>query len=238
MVTPVLELIRAALNVNNILIDGEDPSADDAKATLFQLNSMLDSWNADNLIRFTERNDIFTLVPGQATYTVGPTGNFVMPRPTQIESAQVRISDSVEYSMEVVSNEVYNSITIKSITNSVQRVIMYRPEYPNGVVSFYPTPSAANPVRITTKAPFTNLSTMTEIVDLPPGYQEAIIYNLALRVATGRNRPLSQAATDMARDSLATIKRNNTEDTPLDCGDPLGNRAGAWNPRSGYWARA
>ena len=41
--------------------------------------------------------------------------------------------------MEVVSNEVYNSITIKSITNSVQRVIMYRPEYPNGVVSFYPT---------------------------------------------------------------------------------------------------
>ena len=48
MVTPVLELIRAALNVNNILIDGEDPSADDAKATLFQLNSMLDSWNADN----------------------------------------------------------------------------------------------------------------------------------------------------------------------------------------------
>ena len=64
MVTPVLELIRAALNVNNILIDGEDPSADDAKATLFQLNSMLDSWNADNLIRFTERNDIFTPFQG------------------------------------------------------------------------------------------------------------------------------------------------------------------------------
>ena len=79
---------------------------------------------------------------------------------------------------------------------------------------------------------------MTEIVSLPPGYQEAIIYNLAFRVATSMNKPLSAAALEMAQRSLETIKRNNLEDTPLEMPDILGNNGKAWNPKAGYWARA
>ena len=238
MVTPVLELIRAALNVTNVLFDGEDPDANTAKATLFQLNSMLDSWSADGLTMFSERNDLFTLVPGQGTYTVGPTGQFVMPRPVEIEGAQVRISPSVEYSLDVISNDEYNRITGKGITSSLQRVIAFLPTYPNAQITLYPVPSTANVIRITSRAPFTQLSTMTEIVSLPPGYQEAIIYNLAFRVATSMNKPLSAAALEMAQRSLETIKRNNLEDTPLEMPDILGNKGKAWNPKAGYWARA
>ena len=79
---------------------------------------------------------------------------------------------------------------------------------------------------------------MTEIVDLPPGYQEAIVYNLAHRIATSMNKPLSQAAQEMQISSMARIKRNNTNDTQLVCGDVLGRSSLAWNPNTGYWARA
>ena len=95
MQTTVLELIRAALNTTNVLFDGEDPSANTAKGALFQLNSMLDSWTADSLAIYAERNDVFNLVPDQAVYTVGPTGTWVMPRPVEIVAAQTRYTLSL-----------------------------------------------------------------------------------------------------------------------------------------------
>lgn len=238
MQTTVLELIRAALNVTNILFDGEDPDANTGKAARFQLNSMFDSWAADKLAIYSERNDVFILVPGTATYTIGPTGAWVMPRPVEITAAQTRYTSINEQSLEIVSNDAYNAIRTKGITNSVQYVMGVLPSYPNASVSLYPTPSAANPVRITSKVQFSAVTSMTEIVDLPPGYQEAIIYNLAYRIATSMNKPLSDAARDMAVRSLALIKSNNTEDTPLSVGDPLGHSSMAWNPNTGYWARA
>ena len=238
MQTTALELIRSALNVTNILFDGEDPDANTGKAARLQLNSMLDSWTADKLAIYAERNDIFTLVPGTATYTVGPTGAWVMPRPVEITAAQTRYTSINEQPLQIVSNDSYNQIRTKGITNSVQYVMGFLPSYPNASVSFYPTPSAANPVRVTSKVQFDSATSMTQIIDLPPGYQEAIIYNLAYRIATSMNKPMSDAALDMATRSLALIKSNNLEDTPLSIGDPLGREGMAWNPNTGYWARA
>ena len=100
------------------------------------------------------------------------------------------------------------------------------------------TPSTDNPVRLTSRVHFAQLTNMTEIVDLPPGYQEAIVYNLAHRIAAGMNKPLSQAAQEMQISSLARVKANNTVDTQLVCGDILGRSGQAWNPQTGYWARA
>lgn len=238
MQTTVLELIRAALNTTNVLFDGEDPDANTAKAALFQLNSMLDTWTADSLAVYAERNDLFTLVPGQAIYTVGPTGDWVMPRPVEIVAAQTRISSTIEYPLQIVSNNEYNAIRVKGLTNSIQYVMGAQYGYPNAIVSFYPTPSTINPVRITSRIHFASLSNMTEIVDLPPGYQEAIVYNLAHRIATSMNKPLSQAADEMRISSMMRIKSNNTVDTQLTCGDIFGRSAGAWNPQTGCWARA
>lgn len=238
MNTTVLELIRAALNTTNVLFAGEDPDANTAKDALFHLNSMLDSWTADSLAIYAERNDVFALTPGQATYTVGPTGAWVMPRPVEIVAAQVRVSASIEYPMDIISNVEYNSIRVKGLTNSVQYAMGVQYSYPNASVSFYPTPSTDNPVRLTSRVHFAQLTNMTEIVDLPPGYQEAIVYNLAHRIATGMNKPLSQAAQEMQISSLARVKANNTVDTQLVCGDILGRSGQAWNPQTGYWARA
>jgi len=233
-----LELARSSLNVLNILFDGEDPDANTGKMCRLHFNLMLDSLAADKLAIYTERNDIFTLVPGTATYTVGPTGAWVMPRPVEITAAQTRYTSINEQPLDIVSNDTYNAIRTKGITNSVQYVMGFLPSYPNASVSFYPTPSAANPVRITSKVQFDSVTSMTQIIEMPPGYLEMFIYNLAFRISTGQNKPMSQSAQDLAASSLALIKSNNLEDTPLSIGDPLGRDGMAWNPNTGYWARA
>lgn len=211
MALPVLELIRGALNVSNDLFPGEDPDANAARSTLVLLNSMLDSWSAEKLVTFTDRNDLFALTPGQATYTIGPTGAFVMPRPVEIMSAQA----GEDPALAVVSNEAFGMIEDKATTSDTPEVIGFLPSFPNAQASFWPVPSEAKTVRITSRAQFTQLSTMTEIVALPPGYQEAIIYNLAVRLCTSTHKAVPGSVAQMAAESLARIKANNVVDVPL-----------------------
>lgn len=215
MALPVLELIRGAYYVTNDLFPGEDPDANAARSALVLLNSMLDSWSAEKLVMFTERNDVFTLVPGQASYAIGPTGAFVMPRPTAIEAAQSIDANGNDRVLTIYSNEAFNGIEDKSATSDTQDVIGFIASFPNAQVSFWPIPTTANTVRITTKTPFAQLSTMTEIVSLPPGYQEAIVYNLAVRLCTSTHKAVPGAVAQMAAESLARIKANNVVDVPL-----------------------
>lgn len=222
MQTPVLELIRAAMNVNNILFDGEDPDANATRAGLFQLNSMLDSWSGEQIMVYSERNDVFTLVPGQATYTVGPAGNFVMPRPVEIIGVQI-VSDGDSYPIAVISNLEYQRIGDKQATADIPSSVGVLTSFPSVSLSFWPMPSVANQVRLVSRVQFTEFTSVTQIVSLPPGYQEAIIYNLAFRIATARQMPMADSAIQLAQSSLARIKRNNLVDYRLEIPDILGN---------------
>ena len=215
MAAPVLELIRAALNVTNDLFPGEDPDANAARSALFNLNSMLDSWSAEKLVAYTERNDTFTLTPGVATYSIGPTGAFVMPRPIAVNGAQAKVPGGTDTVLKVLSNDDYNGIEDKAATSEAPTEIGFLPTFPSASISFWPVPTTAAVVRISTSAPFTQLSTMTEIVTLPPGYQEAIIYNLAVRICTSTHKAVPGSVAQMAADSLARIKANNVPESLL-----------------------
>lgn len=229
MQTPVLELIRAAMNVNNILFDGEDPDANAARAALFQLNSMLDSWSGEQIMVYSERNDLFSLVPGQATYAVGPTGDFVMPRPVEIVGAQIVTTANENYPIDVISNLEYQRIGDKEATADIPSSVGVLTSFPSISLSFWPVPNVANQVRLISRVQFAELTSVTQIVSLPPGYQEAIVYNLAVRIATARQMPLSDAAVQLAQSSLARIKRNNLTDARLEIPDILGNDPGYIN---------
>lgn len=229
MQTPVLELIRAAMNVNNILFDGEDPDANATRAGLFQLNSMLDSWSGEQIMVYSERNDLFSLVPGQATYAVGPAGNFVMPRPVEIIGAQIVTPANENYPVDVISNLEYQRISDKDAEFDIPTSVGVLTSFPSLQLSFWPKPSTAYQVRLISRVQFAELASVTQIVSLPPGYQEAIVYNLAVRIATARQMPLSDAAVQLAQSSLARVKRNNLTDARLEIPDILGNDPGYIN---------
>lgn len=229
MATPVLELIRAAMNVNNMLFDGEDPDANATRAALFQLNTLLDSWSADQIMVYSERNDLFSLVPGQASYTVGPAGNFVMPRPVEIIGAQVVTAAGEDLPLSVISNLEYQRIGDKDTEADVPSAVGVLTSFPSVRLSFWPRPSTAYQVRLVSRVQFAQVSSVTEIVTLPPGYQEAIVYALAFRIATARQMPFSDAAYQMMQNSLTRIKRNNLVDARLEIPDILGNDPGYIN---------
>lgn len=69
--TTALDLITGALRRINSYAPGETLAATDANDALTLLNDLLDTWSTEHLTVFNNNENIFTLSPGKATYTIG-----------------------------------------------------------------------------------------------------------------------------------------------------------------------
>jgi hypothetical protein len=61
---------------------------------------------------------------------------------------------------------------------------------------------------MSTKA-LTEIATLDTEVSFPPGYYEALKYNLAIRLSDDFGRPLTESIVSIASESKASLKRNN-----------------------------
>lgn len=87
MSTSAATLIAAALRDIGVLAEGEPMSAAMGADGLIRLNQMVQSWQAEfGTVTAVERT-IFPLVSNQQTYTIGPGGDFNVPRPVSIDGA-------------------------------------------------------------------------------------------------------------------------------------------------------
>lgn len=71
--TKPIEIISAALKDIGALEAGETPTPEASQDALFMLNDLIDQWSNENQMVFNVTEIIFTLIPGQVQYTIGPT---------------------------------------------------------------------------------------------------------------------------------------------------------------------
>ncbi len=71
-------------------------------------------------------------------------------------------------------------------------------------------------------------SDLTTNYDFPPGYQDALEYNLAVRLAIPYGRMVTPELRQMASDSLALIKRQNYKLTDLAIDPALTHSHAGW----------
>src|SRR5882724_3877791 len=138
----VRDLVTRALRVATIVGAGEVPDADDAADALLSLNLMLDAWQAERLYVFAVVERLGTLVAGTATYTVGAGATFNVPRPQRIEWAYTRDSQNYDRDLDVVPDQVFAAISLKSLGNIFPTVLWYETAYPLGVIHLWPLPPA------------------------------------------------------------------------------------------------
>lgn len=213
---------------------GETPSAEDSADALTALNAMLSSLSLQGLTAFRNALETFTLVVGQASYTVGPSGAALTTvRPTRIIDGFVRLNGN-DYPVMLVDQATYDGYVRKGITTNLPDKVFYDPTLTNGTFYFYPTPSQANAFYFRSLKPLESFTTLAETVDLPGGYGRMLAFMLARELSGEYGRSVTPDIERMANEALMNLKRINHKAVTGSTYE-VSNPAGRYNIYSDTW---
>lgn len=213
----VNELIRKSLLLVGAIGTGESLSADEAADGLASLNDLLDSWSTDGLLIPASTIEEFTLTPGQASYTIGVSGNFNTANPQVIEEARLKdVSGSAfEIPLSIYNIQEYADIAQKQTQSTQPEALYFQRGAPLSTIYLYTVPSAANKLVLYSKKALSNFTSVNDSISLPPGYQRALRYNLALELAVEYGKQPSEYVFQTSQELKAQLMRVNDAGNPV-----------------------
>lgn len=216
MATTVRDIITSSMRLIGAVATGEPPQASELVDGLASLNRMLDRWSTESLFVYANVIETFSLVGGQQVYTMGPTGNFDTTRPTMIERAGVATSVDVEIPIEIVNQDQWASITVKNTQSTFPTKLYPVGTFPLETLNVWPMPSASANLVIYSRKPLSSFASINAAFSLPPGYEDAVMYSLALRLAPEYGKVIDQALIIEAMESKEAIRRLNIKPIYMD----------------------
>jgi hypothetical protein len=225
------DLIAFCLRTASINGVGQTPSAEDANDGLVLLQSMVAGWQRKRWLNWS-LGDVAKVSTGAASYTIGPGKDFAIPRPERIASAYARFlpvsgTNSIDYPLGIIaSREDYNGITLKNLS-TIPWALFYESAWPDALLHFWPAPpSGQYELHISAKAALPAFANLTDTIDMPPEYMDALIYSLAVRLAMNYGQTPSPSNVAAMRVALNTIRMANAQ-IPMQQMPALGGRRGS-----------
>jgi len=232
-----LDLISSSMRLIGSLASGEVPTSAEASDALTVLNQMLDSWAADRLIVFTITIQEFALTPSQQVYTYGVGGNFNAPRPARIDRASIvsltNPSQPLELPIDYYTNWDWQQVPVKNIQTTLPQAVYDDQGYPLRNLSFWPIPTVVVNTRLYVWTALSSFASLTTDNSYPPGYIEALRYNLAVRLMAempgGFDPVMAQTTAPLAIESLARVKSMNLPLIEAFCDAALNDKSVRYN---------
>lgn len=223
-----------------VLAQGESLPADMGTFCLGRLNQLVDNWNAEREAVWAEEFHTFAFVASQQDYDLGPTGDWVLAsRPVGLDGANVIItstSPSVRNPINIRDYQWWMNLSVRSVSTSFPTDVYYEPSWPDGVLHFWPVPSLTYDCELVVRVLLSQL-TLNGSLNMPPGYQNAIMLTLAEGLAGSYGRQVKPMTTKLAAEARVRIFNNNHLNLRLrtqDAGMPSQNRNRAtFNYRTG-----
>ena len=136
----------------------------------------------------------------------------------------------VSYPMMIMNYDDYNAVRLKTLSTNFPAYLYYQPSFPLAEVYIYPIfapndPSTIGPayINITSWKPFDVIVDPTAYIELPPGYWEAIVFNLAVRIAEEYQFQIRPQTVAIGEAALKRIKRMNQKTPTLQTDTALMN---------------
>jgi hypothetical protein len=224
--------IASAFEILGVFQPGQSVPADDATAAF-------GAWSLAPLMAPCIAREVFALTADKGgpsdPYTIGPGGDFNTTKPAAnaLTGAGLLLGTSdpvVEVPIPIITDDMFQWTSIKELSNAQFTTLYYRATYQDGLgtIILWPVPDTAeNSLALYRLTQLTSFLSLTAQYDVPEGYEEAIDYNLAIRLAAPYGRPVTPDISALAVTSLAAVKRANTKpgDVPIDpmfAGSPNG----------------
>jgi hypothetical protein len=224
------DLISRALKTVGVLASGETASSDDVADALTVLNGMVDTWATERLTIYTTARNVFDLSASTQDYTIGTGGTFNIARPQWIVAASI-ITNKDASSAQKQELPIPNALTvkqwqevgIKGLTSTFPTQFFYDKKWTAGLatISVWPIPDNSScQLVLYTPTALTQFADLTTAYTFPPGYEEALRYQLALRLAPEFGVPVVPDIHRIASETFANLKRVNlslvSEDLSID----------------------
>ncbi len=217
-------LIASAFGLLNVYAADESVPADAAADALTRLNRLIGGW-AIRTGPIPARARVVTAILANrgstsAPYTIGTGGTINTPRPARpaaLTHAALLLTAStptVEIPLTVLTDQEWEGLATKDMAGTQPLAVYYDPTITAGLgaVLFWPVPSAAtNSLVLYLDQPISEFADLTTSYTLPTGYEEALEYALARRLATPYGRTLDAETARIAVSSLAAIGRANLD---------------------------
>jgi hypothetical protein len=206
-----LDLIKRAMRQLGVYSIGEEPSADEAQDGLEALNAMLDSWATENLFVYAKTLDVVPVIASQQSFTIGPTGTVVSVRPVSIDASSYVLYQNVSYPLAKWTDADYQLISLKGQILGIPCGFWPLMNYPDAQVTLWPIPSAAMDVYLWSNKLIKSFPDLVTDLDLPPGYERAIVFSLAEEIAPEYEVEPSRTVVMKASQGRRNLKRINTQ---------------------------
>lgn len=185
------------------------------------MNRWLASHNLDGHRVYTTSIDRYAMVPQQTSYFLGPTGDWVAPRPNFISRANVVVttaSPEFRQHVKILTDAEWGRKSITELAGAWPYEIYSDGSVPDTKIYLYPFPTQANDLELyTAQQILPAFVATTDTVILPDGYEQAIVTGFALAVES--LYPLEAKVSDETRrQAYASMQRiiiANTQGTRL-----------------------
>lgn len=207
----VRSLIERSLRLIEELGEGQSATAAQISDGLEAMIAMLDVWSIEGAAIFTETNETFSLVAGTKNYTMGSGGTFNTSRPVRLRYATQRdAGGTFDEPLLILSLEEYAVLPDKD-TQGKPEYVYFDGNYPLANLKFYPNPSEAYQVTLYSEKPLSTYSSANDVVSLPPGYEQAIPFNLAVVYAPEFGKEAKPSVIQTAITSYNAIRNKNRQ---------------------------
>lgn len=185
------DIVNAALRKLGVLSGNATPETYQVTNAIQALNALIKGFYADGMPVWAIQTYTFTTVQGTPQYLIGPGQTFNTDMPLKV--LQAWRNQSGNYSnipMNIYTNYNYDLLPLTNSSGTPVN-LYYQPFETYGAINLWPKPNdSVTAISIRYQVPFEDIVNLTDNLDFPSYWTEAIIYNLAQRLAPEYGIPL------------------------------------------------
>ena len=128
--------------------------------------------------------------------------------------------------MKLHYGDKYDDLTYKALAGANTQAVYYEATYPNGTLYLYPIASGCT-LKIRVLNSVKQFASTSVNIDMPEGYEDAIMLALAIRMAPSYGKQVNPDTKQAARRAMNAIKVTNQVIPTMDLPDAVMGRSGS-----------
>lgn len=166
MAITATDLIHSSMRLIGAIAAGETLETNELNDALVTLNQMLASWSTERLSVYEIRQDTFAL-SGGSSYTMGPSGVFSAPRPTQIVAARAS-SGNYGRGLKLIDVNRWTEILERGGAVNLPMKAFVDYAFPIATVYLWPVPAAGTQIELYVLQEYTTFAEGIAAATPPP----------------------------------------------------------------------